>query len=160
ALENPVLQQVAAAFRRLKEHFQVVKTSDLILNASASLEETMDGRADVTTDAALAWLDQQGERPFFLWVHYYDPHYPDTPPAPYDRMYDPDYEGGLDGSMATVKAIQSGALRPEVEGADAAHLTALYRGEISFTDAQIGRLLSKLDARGLRQRTLIALTAD
>ena len=30
------------------------------------------------TDAALAWLRRPARRPFFLWVHYYDPH------APYD----------------------------------------------------------------------------
>lgn len=38
--------------------------------------------ADSVTDAALAWLDgQPRERPFFLWVHYYDPHAPYRPPA-------------------------------------------------------------------------------
>jgi len=52
--------------------------------------------ADATTDAALRWLaaePKRPERPFFLWVHYYDPHAPYEPPgelaarfrtAPYD----------------------------------------------------------------------------
>ena len=54
--------------------------------------------ADATTEAALRWLAAPGpvaapERPFFLWVHYYDPHAPYEPPgefaarfrtAPYD----------------------------------------------------------------------------
>jgi arylsulfatase A-like enzyme/Tfp pilus assembly protein PilF len=53
--------------------------------------------ADATTDAVLRWLETPaaGEpgRPFFLWVHYYDPHAPYEPPgdfaarfrtAPYD----------------------------------------------------------------------------
>ena len=37
--------------------------------------------ADAVTDAAIAWLSEraQGE-PFFLWVHYYDPHAPYEPP--------------------------------------------------------------------------------
>ena len=52
--------------------------------------------ADATTDAALRWLAAPAappDRPFFLWVHYYDPHAPYEPPgdlaerfrqAPYD----------------------------------------------------------------------------
>lgn len=39
--------------------------------------ETVDAelrRGDATTDAALDWIDDQGQRPFFLWVHYFDVH--------------------------------------------------------------------------------------
>jgi choline-sulfatase len=37
--------------------------------------------ADATTDAALRWLEAPGkDGPFFLWVHYYDPHAPYEPP--------------------------------------------------------------------------------
>ncbi|HVE73393.1 MAG TPA: sulfatase-like hydrolase/transferase [Thermoanaerobaculia bacterium] len=39
--------------------------------------------AKETTDRALAWLSSQSAQPLFLWVHYYDPHYP----------YAPDYRG-------------------------------------------------------------------
>ena len=31
-------------------------------------------RSDATTDRALAWLAATKDRPFFLWVHYWDPH--------------------------------------------------------------------------------------
>lgn len=39
-------------------------------------------RANDTTDRALAWLDEQrgSSQPFFLWVHYFDPHAPYNPP--------------------------------------------------------------------------------
>ena len=41
----------------------------------------------------LAWLGQNYQKKFFLWMHLYDPHYPYRPPAPYseqykDRLYD------------------------------------------------------------------------
>jgi arylsulfatase A-like enzyme len=160
ALENPVLQEFAALYRRLKERFRIVEAGDLVLNASGSLEAALDGRADLTTEAALRWLDRQGDRPFFLWVHYYDPHYPYAPPAPFDRMHDAPHEGGLDGSLATVSAIQAGALQLAHESPDTQRLVALYRGEIAFADQQIGRLLGWLDARGLAGDTLVVLTAD
>ncbi len=43
-------------------------------------------RADETTDKALAWFDaraERGARPFFLLVHYFDPHYPYNAPPRY-----------------------------------------------------------------------------
>jgi arylsulfatase A-like enzyme len=44
-------------------------------------------RASVVTDRALAWLKQNGQRKFFLWAHYYDPHAPYDPPEPFKRQY-------------------------------------------------------------------------
>ena len=44
-------------------------------------------RASVVTDHALDWLKQNGQRKFFLWAHYYDPHAPYDPPEPYKRQY-------------------------------------------------------------------------
>lgn len=41
------------------------------------------------TDEALVWLQERsGERPYFLWVHYYDPHRPLEVPPPFDSMPD------------------------------------------------------------------------
>ena len=49
-----------------------------------------------TTDRALAWLGDGGERPLFLWVHYYDPHAPYAPPEPFASRFPGDpYRGEL-----------------------------------------------------------------
>ncbi len=39
--------------------------------------------ASEITDAGLAWLERHGDEPFFLWLHYMDPHSPYEPPAEY-----------------------------------------------------------------------------
>ncbi len=40
--------------------------------------------ADEVTDAALEWLaERETRQPFFLWVHYYDPHADYRPPEPH-----------------------------------------------------------------------------
>ena len=44
-------------------------------------------RASVVTDRAVEWLKQNGQRRFFLWVHYYDPHEPYDPPEPFKHEY-------------------------------------------------------------------------
>lgn len=42
---------------------------------------------DQVVDNALEWLKANPRRPFFLWVHLYDAHYPYTPPEPYASRY-------------------------------------------------------------------------
>jgi Flp pilus assembly protein TadD len=44
--------------------------------------------AGAVADAALNWLRETGNRPFFAWVHFYDPHAPYAPPQPYAQTYD------------------------------------------------------------------------
>jgi tetratricopeptide (TPR) repeat protein len=53
--------------------------------------------ADRTTDAALAWLDatKASKAPFFLWVHYYDPHAPYEPPAEFAVRAASPYDGEI-----------------------------------------------------------------
>ncbi len=43
--------------------------------------------ANETTDRALAWLGKPASQPRFVWVHYYDPHFPYTPPEPFASRY-------------------------------------------------------------------------
>jgi choline-sulfatase len=40
-----------------------------------------------TTDRALAYLDHESRQPLLLWVHYFDPHAPYTPPEPFRSRY-------------------------------------------------------------------------
>jgi arylsulfatase A-like enzyme/Flp pilus assembly protein TadD len=94
-------------------------------------------RAETVTDKALSVADsfEQG-RPFFLFVHYFDPHAPYDPPPPYNLV------------------------DPLVEIGSTEHARQLYDGEIAYADAQIGRLLDGLRALGRLDSTLIVLTAD
>jgi len=55
--------------------------------------EDAERRAGDTVDHAVQWLDGRTNKPFFLWVHLYDPHAPYDPPSPFheqykDRLYD------------------------------------------------------------------------
>lgn len=47
----------------------------------------LERHGDRTMDRVLAWLDSHSDRPFFLWVHLYDPHSPYRPPEPYFSRY-------------------------------------------------------------------------
>jgi arylsulfatase len=118
--------------------------------------------AMAVTEGAVRWLDGRGEGgPFFLWVHYLDPHWRYTPPAPWDRAFDPDFKepftlyDDLDRNRFTKGQVIFGdVLTPrQVE-----HLVALYDGEIAASDAAVGVLLDRL-AR-VRAPLVVVLTSD
>lgn len=52
--------------------------------------------ARTVTDLAKEWIQDNHQKPFFLWVHYFDPHSPYTPPSPFDESYKNDpYDGEI-----------------------------------------------------------------
>lgn len=55
-------------------------------------------------DHAIAWLDDDLERPFLAWVHLYDPHSPYTPPEPYRSQFPATIQGAYDGEVAATDA--------------------------------------------------------
>lgn len=42
--------------------------------------------------AATDWLHANREQPFFLWIHFLDPHFPYTPGYPYSTLYAPEHQ--------------------------------------------------------------------
>lgn len=120
-------------------------------------EESKDRiRADQVTQRALQWLNRvpvQGQ-PFFLWLHYMDPHEPYSPkPAPPAGIY----RGRFLRSSGLVRTILGGGL---LDPADLNRLQLLYDEEILTFDRQLGRLVSLLRQRGLLDRTVVVITAD
>ena len=51
-------------------------------------------RAGLVNEAALPWLEANHKQPFFLWVHYFDPHHPHEPPPPFGHIYADDLYSG------------------------------------------------------------------
>jgi arylsulfatase A-like enzyme/Tfp pilus assembly protein PilF len=51
-------------------------------------------RAAQVNEALVPWLRENATRPFFAWVHYFDPHQPFEPPAPFDQDYADDLYNG------------------------------------------------------------------
>ncbi len=57
--------------------------------ADAAIDQLLHatGRADERIDRALAWLRRERTKPFFLWLHLFDPHAPYDPPAEFRARY-------------------------------------------------------------------------
>lgn len=126
-------------------------------------ETNVDVRAaDATTRAALDWIDANGDDgPFFLLVHYFDPHCVYAPPLAFrERWAEPGDQQGewTFGTRPQMVAIREGELSPAA--ATIRRAEALYNGEVSYLDAQIGRLDDGLAARGERDELVLVVTAD
>jgi arylsulfatase A-like enzyme len=116
-------------------------------------------KAPVITDRAIEWFDDSwdSEQPFFMWLHYMDVHYPFDPPARFLEELDIEPLSTRRAASLNGKMQES---PEELTDADRQDLLDLYDGEIRYTDHHIGRLLSELDRRGIREETAVIVTAD
>jgi len=119
----------------------------------------MSHHADELNARVRPWLEGHQRRPFFLYVHYVDPHDPYDNPEIVDRRtpFDPGYTGRVEGTW--IHGIYMGRLPLDDPQRDLFHIQALYDTEIHYVDRFIGELLSTLDPEVLA-RTLVVLTAD
>lgn len=104
-----------------------------------------------TTDRALRWLDAGPKQPFFLWVHYFDPHGPYLPPPPYDLMFPDDEALRHELERKAFPAVGEKPLRD---------IQNLYDGEIAYMDMHAGRLFDGLKQAGVFESSLVVFTSD
>jgi arylsulfatase len=111
------------------------------------------------TPPILEWLEQHRSEKFFVWAHYFDPHWNYMPPPDLAGRfgYAPDHCGEITPSIdfLAVRKIQQALTNDEVDC-----LIALHQAEIFYTDRHIGRVLDKLDDLDLDQQTLVVISAD
>jgi len=106
--------------------------------------KTLQRRSDETTDMALDALDADDD-PFFMWMHYWDPHDPVLKPP-----------------MELIEDIRWNPESGPFEDRQPipADWDRFYAREVNYLDTQIGRLIEGLKERGLYENTIIVITAD
>jgi arylsulfatase A-like enzyme len=97
--------------------------------------------AEVVDASVEAFLNSKPPEPFFLFVHYMDPH---------DPYFEIPYNGR---GVARVSTPDPNADRVE-------ELHGLYRDDVRFLDAYLQDLVERLQRSGVYDRSIIALTAD
>ncbi len=123
-------------------------------------------KAEAVNETALRLLEDcaAAGRPFFLFLHYWDPHTPYLPPPPYDRrFYRGDERAPGNRSMDAVMAEPAfrAYFRQWLPGVtDIEYPKALYDGSVAYLDACLGELFAALERLGLAEDTLVVVTAD
>lgn len=96
-------------------------------------------------------------RPFFLFLYYWDPHYPYLPPAPHDQTFVPE---GARPPRQRVRFQKGFELNRHVTPEEMLFVEAQYDGEIRATDESLARIVEMLAEGGLLERTALIVTAD
>jgi arylsulfatase A-like enzyme len=120
------------------------------------MDYRFDRSATATARTANAALDRIGDRPFFLFVHFFDPHWRYSPPAEVQRLFEEQKRAARAASIRDFR----GRDRSNTSPAELAAILARYDGEIRHTDNAIGRMLDHMKARGLHRGTLVVVTSD
>lgn len=111
----------------------------------------------IITRIAKDWLaNREDKSPFFMYIHYTDPHFSYIPPPPYDKEFDNNYIGELTGW----EIKDNPDLPDNVTKRDWEHLVALYDGEIKWTDKHIGEFIEQVKAQGLYDNSIIIVLGD
>ena len=117
--------------------------------------------SDGVTDSALRYLEEaEPDRPFFLFVHYFDPHYPYVSHDEVDlgdgRADDPALTEGRGWDGQSLRRGGQGGMT----GLGPTKSRATYDEEVAYVDLHIGRLLASLEQRRLWDDTCVVFVSD
>lgn len=131
-------------------------------------------RAELVNEKALPLLDQLAAgaargRPFFLFLHYWDPHTPYLPPPPFGRLFygqderDPAHLAGphsMKGAFEfeTFNEYFKAWIDPEVT--HTRFVAAEYDALIAYVDTALQHVWQRLEQHGLDETTLVVITSD
>jgi arylsulfatase A-like enzyme len=109
-------------------------------------------------DLAMKWITQNGEKPFFLFLHNYDVHSDYDPSPEFAEMFVRPYSGSANGTTHYLRKVRRGNANLDADGVQ--HVVDLYDAGIREIDHELGRLFEFLGNTGLLSRTLVIVTSD
>lgn len=135
------------------------------------LDENEEKMADtIRTEWACDLVRQEHDKPFFVAVGLYTPHFPNYAPAKYFDLYERDrielppyLEGDLDDLPPAVRAAKTArsAIHRRLEELDAVKDAIHgYLAAISYADAMLGRVLDAIQAGPNADDTIVVLWSD
>ncbi|MCP4449548.1 MAG: sulfatase [Myxococcales bacterium] len=145
-------------------------TSNPVVSAKFGFERGWDGfgvfyeseaHGEAMYKRAGKWVEDNGEKPFFLYIQTIDPHTTYAVPRKYSsRYYKKNYAGPIGESFTREdqKKINDKVLKPSAD--DVAWIQALYHGEITYQDEHVGGFLDKLGELGRLEDTIVIVTND
>ncbi len=113
-------------------------------------------RASEIKEISLKWIKQFGDRPFFLFVNFMDPHYPYSPPTPWADSF-----AGTIPNFS-LKNYHDGIRKGLTQFSDLqwSYLISQYDGEVAYVDSELGDFFSELKKQGHYSDSIIVVTSD
>ncbi|MFC6952848.1 sulfatase [Halorubellus litoreus] len=109
--------------------------------------------ADVLNDRVATWLEQNDDRPFFMFLNYMDAHEPYNPPEEYLSKF-------REGDCSADIAWHLRSLNEKYSSSETECINDRYDACLNYLDERIGDLIALLEKRDLADDTIVILTAD
>ena len=111
------------------------------------------------SDSVLGWLSPGSQKPFFVFINYFDAHDPYLPPEPFDKKFGPGRRLGkysplhhwLYDKVVAHSNMGEQNIQEEIDA---------YDGALAYLDHNLGLLFAELQKRKLMDNTLIIITSD
>jgi len=112
--------------------------------------------SQAVTDDTIAFLEKHGDKRFFLFAHYFDPHsiYMDHQEFNYADKY-----AGLLKKFSPAMNTPN-RFRAILGPVDIDYITDLYDEEVAYTDKHVGRLIDYINKHNLKQNTMLVVVSD
>lgn len=177
----------AQGFETYDENFDLIPGRGIVPGANEGVVNAQ-RRAGAVADSVIGWIDGglgggpgagpgKGGQPQFLFIHFFDSHRPYMPPKPYSEMYRAPGPGAQEPAAGELDArepkagdarvrIRITSPRPDFpermlfSPEQSLRNTELYAGEVTYLDAQLGRILDRLETEGLFQNAIVAVVSD
>jgi arylsulfatase len=121
-------------------------------------DNAQDQKAVEVTRKAAEWLARHGDDRFFLFVHYFDPHWKLEPPRPFQERFAP---AGVDLDRGEFEFLfPHFDPRNPMSAETLEQVTGLYDAEVSFTDYSVGLLIDYLEGAGVLDDTIVVVFSD
>ncbi len=114
--------------------------------------------ADAVVSRSLELVDQWGADPFFLVVHFFEPHMRYDPPLGFRGRFSENIETELRYPVSGRTRFK--AQSEQLSDGDREFIKAAYDEEIAFVDQEFGRLMDGLVERGVLDNTMVVFTSD
>lgn len=120
--------------------------------------------ASCVNERAFERLDHLRE-PYFLYLHYFDPHHPYQPPAGAARTFSRRSKQrarpwARRGRPEPIQNRLYNGKKVEFDADDVRHLSNLYDDEVRNFDTRFGELVAELERRGDIENTVLVVLAD
>jgi len=110
-------------------------------------------RAARTLNKAVQWLRSRDKKPFFLFVHFFDPHGPYIPQTHFGTLFQSQKKRILPQRLIPGYQRVAGSLNYY-------DYLDRYDGEIAYSDWAVGKLIEELRLQGLDDNTLVVCVSD
>jgi arylsulfatase A-like enzyme len=131
-------------------------------------------KAEEVNASFFHWLDSNQKTPFFVFVHYYDPHFPYEPEPkwyekhlktiPPDTPFTNEARDSLKETFSKSTPLITDFRPAEINNLKFPEpvraLLNLYLSQIEYCDHAIGQIIAKLKAKNLLDHTVVVVTAD